>query len=66
MLRSKDFNNEQCYLTFKAQDNIDLYLIIEPNDILPYQINLKHLLLVEIDKLGIDSNDIPYLPFIGE
>lgn len=64
VLRSKDFNSEQCYLSLKAQDNIDLYLIIEPNDILPYQLNLKHLLLVEIDKLGIDGNDIPYLPFI--
>ena len=64
VLKSKQFRDQQCYLSFKAQDNIDLYLNIEPNDILPYQINLKHLLLVELNGLGIDVNDISYLPFI--
>lgn len=64
VLKSSKFGNEQLYLVFKATDDLDLYLNIEPDDILPYQINLKHLLLIELKGLGITNEDIPYLPFI--
>lgn len=64
VLRSKQFNKEQIYIVIKANDNLDLQLNIEGNDILPYQVNLKHMLLIEMDKLSIEEKDIPYLPFI--
>lgn len=63
-LKSTDFNGEQCYLSFKANDKEELCLNIETNDVLPYQLNLKHLMLIEIEGVGIEMKDIPYLPFI--
>lgn len=57
-------NNDQLYLVFKAKENECLNLLIEPNEELAYQINLKHLMIVDITKLKLLKEDIPYLPFI--
>lgn len=64
VLKSDKCDDEQCYLVFKARDNIDLSLNIEANDILPYQVNLKHIMIVDITDLKLETVDIPYLPFI--
>lgn len=57
-------DNEQIYLVFKARENEKLKLEIESTDGLPYQINLKNLLLIDITKLRLLNEDIPYLPFV--
>lgn len=66
VMKSTDFNKEQEYLLFRSNEKEELYLNIEPNDVLPYQLNLKHLLLIETEGVGIEMKDIPYLPFIGD
>lgn len=57
---------DQCYLVFKANQKDKLKLIIEPNDILDYKVNLKHILLTNITKLNLLKQDIPYIPFVGD
>lgn len=56
--------NEQLYLVFRANTSNTLKLVIEANDVLPYQVNLKHILLIDITTLNLLKVDIPYLPFI--
>lgn len=57
--------NGQLYLIFKIT-NIEnqLQLVVAPNDVLEYAINIKHLLLIDITKMKLLKDDIPYLPFI--
>ena len=63
VLKSSYIDNEQCYLIFKAT-NDKLILNIEGNDVLDYQVNLKHLMIIDITKMRLLKSDIPYLPFI--
>ena len=58
--------DDQIYILFKANDKYNLTLTVEPNDVLDYKVNLKHLLLVNITNLHLLKADIPYLPFIGD
>lgn len=64
VLKSNKLDDEQCYLLFKAKEDLKLKLIIEGNDVLPYQINLKHIMIVDSTKLRMLKEDIKYLPFI--
>lgn len=64
IFRSVKINNEQLYLVFKADETNDLIINIKPNEVLPYQVNLKHIMILEVEGLGIDKDDIPYLPFV--
>ena len=64
VMKSTAFNEEQEYLLFRCTGNYELFLNIEANDVLPYQLNLKHLMLIETEGVGIEMKDIPYLPFI--
>lgn len=63
---STKFEKEQCYILFRANDDTKLKLIIEPNDVLDYQINIKHIMIIDITTMKLLKADIPYLPFIGE
>ena len=64
MMRSDKFFNEQIYLLFRATDNKKLYLNINGNDVLPYEVNLKNILLIDTETIGFEKSEIPYLPFI--
>lgn len=64
MMRSDKFFNEQIYLLFRATDNKKLYLNIDGNDVLPYEVNLKNILLIDTETIGFEKSEIPYLPFI--
>jgi len=55
---------DQIYLVFKARENEDLKLIIEPNSELSYWLNIKHLMIIEITKLKLLREDIINLPYI--
>lgn len=59
-------DNEQIYITFKYRDDIPLYLIIEPNDVLEYKVNLKHILIIDTTEIGLLREDIISLPYIEE
>ncbi len=63
-IASMQFGKEQIYIIIRAEDKNDLELIIEPNDILDYQINLKHIMIININKMKLLKSDVPYLPFI--
>ena len=39
---------DQTYLVFKANENNTLKLVVEAGEVLPYQINLKNILLIDI------------------
>lgn len=56
--------NNQIYLVFKANNIDKLTLNINSNDVLPYKINLKHILLIDISHLKLKVSDVAYLPFI--
>ena len=57
---------DQLYLVFKAFDNNTLKLVLESTDVMPYKVNLKHILITNISHLKLLKTDIPYLPFIGD
>ena len=64
VLKSSKIDDEQCYLIIKAKEGKQLKLIIEGNDILPYQINLKNIMIINITHLRLTQDDVGYLPFI--
>lgn len=61
---SEPLGNTQLYLIFRANSHNSLELMIENEEELKYSINLRHLLIINIDKLNIDVGDIPHIPFI--
>lgn len=61
-IRDKD----QLYLLIRAKKDIDLKLIFKSKELLPYKINLKHILIIDITDLNLQQEDIAYLPFIGD
>lgn len=63
MMKSKKYNN-QLVLSFKATDKAELYLNIIPNDILPYRLNLKYIMLLNSEKVNVDNRDVLYLPYV--
>ena len=64
ILKSIKLDDNQIGLIFKADGSNKLVINVKPNDILPYQVNLKHLMIIDIENLSIEKEDIPYLPFI--
>lgn len=64
MMKSLAIDSEQEYIAFRANDTAELHINIIPNNVLPYQLNLKRLLLIETEQVGFEKEDIPYLPFI--
>ena len=63
LLKSTYIGDEQLYLIFKANNN-SLNIVIEPNDIISYKVNLKHILLIDITKMKLLKEDIGNLSFI--
>lgn len=64
VLQSTKTDDEQCYLILKGNQAHQLMLCLESNDVLDYQVNLKHLLIIDITKMKILKGDVPYLPFV--
>lgn len=64
ILESDNEINEQLYLVFKAAEDNELTLNIDANDVFDYMVNVKHLMIIDITKLHIINDDIPYLPFV--
>lgn len=63
VIKSFDIDNKQCYIIFKANGDSP-YLNIQGNDVLDYQVNLKHLMIIDITNMRLLREDIPYLPFV--
>ena len=63
-IKSKREITDQIYLLFKGNERDNLKLIIESNDVFNYELNLKHLLIIDVTKMNLLKEDIPYLPFI--
>lgn len=61
---SIEADDEQLYLIFKADSRHELKLHLENNEQLPYLINLKHIMIIDITNCKIDEDDIRHLPFI--
>lgn len=61
---SEFLDEEQLYVVFKANDKDEIKLHVENKEELPYLINLKHIMILDITNLKIDEDDIPHLPFI--
>ena len=62
-LKSTKIDN-QVYITFRANETDKLILHIKPSDVLPYQVNLKHMLLIKMSDTSIRKEDIQYLPYV--
>lgn len=63
VLKSARVGN-QSYLVFKAIDDKELSIDIMPNDVLPYVVNLKNILLIDLNTITIDKEDVLFLPYI--
>lgn len=63
VLKSTVIENNQCYLVFKASEK-NLILNIESNAELPYLVNLRHLMIIDLNTINVDKESIPYLPFV--
>lgn len=63
-LKATLFNKEQQYILLKGNPKSELVIEIKPNDILPYIVNLKHLLITQAGGMNLMKSDIPYLTFI--
>lgn len=63
VLKSAKVGN-QSYLVFKAVEDKELSIDIVPNDVLPYVVNLKNILLIDLDTITIDKEDVLFLPYI--
>ena len=63
VLKSVKVEN-QSYLVFKATADKELSIDIVPNDVLPYVVNLKNILLIDLDTVTIDKEDVLFLPYI--
>lgn len=61
---SVDIDAEQLYIIFKADDYNEIRLHLKNEEKLPYLVNLKHIMIVDITNLKIDEDDIQHLPFI--
>lgn len=61
---SEDIGTDQLYILFKANKSNRLKLNLKNSEMLPYQTNLKHIMIVDITNLGLGEEDIPHLPFI--
>lgn len=61
---SEALGSEQCYLTFKADSNNQLKLKIDNKEVLPYLVNLKHILIIDLENKRIEIDDVAHLPFI--
>lgn len=57
-------DKDQIYLVFKAKENEELKLTIEPNSELPYWLNIKRIMLLDITNLNLLKEDITNLPYI--
>ena len=63
VLKSVKVEN-QSYLVFKAVADKELSIDIVTNDVLPYVVNLKNILLIDLDTVTIDKEDVLFLPYI--
>lgn len=61
---SESLSDTQQSLIFRADTSYQLNLMIENTCELPYCVNLKHILLIDITTLGLMKDDILTLPFI--
>ena len=62
---STHIDDEQLYMVFKSDSlNSNLQIILDNNYELPYLINLKRILLIDITDLRVDEDDIIHLPFV--
>ena len=60
------YNQEQIYSVFKSDGKTLLNLDVVCNEILPYKLNLKHILIIDITNMHILDKHVGYLPFIGD
>lgn len=57
-------DDEQFYMIIKSNSQDQLKILVDNKEALPYMINLKHILIVDLTNLRIDEDDIIHLPFI--
>ena len=63
-ITSIKIGDDQLYMIFKANAKDEIRVKLDNNEQLPYLVNLKHILLVDLTDLRIEEDDIKHLPFI--
>lgn len=63
VVTSSRISDMQSALVFRADNQYSLQLALDNNCELPYQVNLKHILLIDLTALHISEADIITLPF---
>ena len=61
---SKDLDRDQLYIIFKANSRDEIRVKLDNGEQLPYLVNLKHILLIDLTNLKIEEDDIKHLPFV--
>lgn len=55
---------DQLYILFKGNSTERLLLYVENSEVLPYMLNLKHLLVINLTNTELTEDDIMHLPFV--
>lgn len=61
---STELNGSQLFILFKANSKDEIRVTLDNKEKLPYLLNLKHILLIDLTNLKLEEDDIRHLPFI--
>lgn len=61
---SQQLTPDQLYMVFRGDASSKLRLNISTKELLPYIVNIKHLLIIEMTHQKIEEDDLKHLPFI--
>lgn len=62
---SEQLDDEQLYIVFKADEQHQVRVKMKNKEVLPYIINFKRVLVVDITDQHLEATDIPHMPFIN-
>ena len=61
---STPLGDEQSYILFKANKENNLVIKLKNVENLPYMVNFKHILIINLTHVKLEEDDIAHLPFI--
>lgn len=61
---NSDVLHDQLVIVFKAEQRQGLRVLLENKEVLPYLVNLKHIMIIDLTGQTLTEGDIPHLPFI--
>lgn len=63
-ITSTELGEDQLYILFRGNKKDNLILKMENDEVLPYLVNFKHLMIIDITNINLEEDDILHLSFI--